>query len=316
MSKIDDAKQILKELGLPAAQQNEISAYTLLALCDIKPNSKWSNATKESLKISKGIMAFCKNAYKKEYAPNTRETFRRQVLHQFVQARIADYNPDNPSLPVNSPNAHYALTDEAYEAIKAYRTRAWKEASERFKSKVGELSRRYLKERKQILIPVKLTNGKIFHLSAGKHNVVQAAIVQDFAARFANKSEVLYLGDTANKELYVDKKVLKEIGIPITKHSKLPDVVLFDRKKSWLFLIEAVTSHGPVSPKRIVELEDLLKDCNAGKVYVTAFPDFAEFKKHSANIAWETEVWVVDFPEHMIHFNGDRFIGPREPIIL
>lgn len=246
MNKIDDAKEILKELGLPIAQQNEISAYTLLALSGIKHRDKWGNASKESQKVSKGIMAFCKNVYKKEYAPNTRETFRRQVLHQFVQARIADYNPDNPSLPVNSPNAHYALTVEALEAIKTYGTKSWKEASERFKSEVGELSKRYLKEREQILIPVKLSNGKTLTLSAGKHNIVQAAIVKDFAARFANESEVLYFGDTANKDLYVDKKVLKEIGIPITQHSKLPDVVLFDRKKNWLFLIEAVTSHGPV----------------------------------------------------------------------
>lgn len=98
---------------------------------------------------------------------------------------------------------------------------------------------------------------------------------------------------------------------PETGHSKLPDVVLFDRKKNWLYLIEAVTSHGPVSPKRLVELEQLLKDCKAGKVYVSAFPNFKEFNKHSAKIAWETEIWVVDFPEHMIHFNGDRFVGPR-----
>jgi type II restriction enzyme len=311
MSKIDDAKKILEDLGLPPAQHNEISAYTLLALCGIKPGAKWINATNERQKISKGIMAFCKDVYKKEYAPNTRETFRKQVLHQFVQARIADYNPDNPSLPVNSPNAHYALTNEALDAIKTYGTKAWKEAAERFKSEVGTLSKRYLKERKQNLIPVKLSNGKTLKLSPGKHNEVQAAIIQDFAARFANESEVLYLGDTANKDLYVDKKVLKEIGIPITQHSKLPDVILFDRKKNWLFLIEAVTSHGPVSPKRIIELEELLKDCTAGKVFVSAFPDFAEFKKHSTNIAWETEVWVVDFPEHMIHFNGDRFMGPR-----
>lgn len=311
MNKIDDAKEILKELGLPVAQQNEISACTLLALCGIKPFDKWSNATRKSERISKGIMVFCKDVYKKEYAPNTRETFRRQVLHQFVHARIADYNPDNPSLPVNSPNAHYALTIDALEAIRTYGTKVWKEAAGRFKSEVGELSKRYLKERKQNLIPVKLSNGKTLKLSAGKHNIVQAAIIQDFAARFANESEVLYLGDTANKDLYVDKKVLKEIGIPITQHSKLPDVVLFDRKKNWLFLIEAVTSHGPVSPKRFVELEELLKSCKAGKIYVSAFPDFAEFKKHSSNIAWETEVWVVDFPEHMIHFNGDRFMGPR-----
>ena len=311
MSKLDEAKKILKEHGLPTPQQNDTSAYTLLALCGIKPRDKWIKATKTSQKVSKGIMAFVFDVYGKEYAPNSRETFRRQVLHQFVQARIADYNPDNPKLPVNSPNAHYALTQVALDAIISFGTKDWKKAVEKFILEEGDLSKKYKKERKQILIPVKLSNGKTLKLSSGKHNEVQAAIVHNFAARFANGGSVLYLGDTAKKNLYVDEKTLKELNIPVNQHSKLPDVIIYDHIKNWLFLIEAVTSHGPVSPKRIIELEEFLKNCKAGKIYVTAFPDFAEFKKHSNNIAWETEVWLADTPEHMIHFNGDRFMGPR-----
>ncbi len=311
MSKIDEAKKILKELGLPPAQQNEISAYTLLALCGIKPRDSWRKATRKSLKVTKGIMAFVLDNYKKEYAPNTRETFRRQVLHQFIQARIADYNPDNPKLAVNSPNAHYAITNEALTAIQNFGTSRWKNAVVEFKLEAGELAKRYKKERKQNLIPVKLSNGKTLKLSPGKHNEVQAAIVHHFASRFTNGGSVLYLGDTAKKDLFVDQVKLKELGIPLDQHSKLPDVVIYDAKKDWLFLIEAVTSHGPISPKRIIELEEFLKDCKAGKIYVTAFPDFTEFKKHSIHIAWETEVWLADTPDHMIHFNGDRFIGPR-----
>lgn len=310
MKKTDEAKQILKELGLPPAQQNEISAYTLLALCKIKPGDSWNKATRSSQRVSKDIMSYCKEVYKRQYAPNTRETFRRQVLHQFVQARISDYNPDNPKLAVNSPRAHYAITEEALETIKTYGTKKWKKSVEKFKARFGQLSKKYLKERKQNLIPVKFSNGKKVKLSAGKHNIVQAAIIHEFAARFAKGCDVLYLGDTANKDLYVDKKALKEIGVPITEHSKLPDVVLFDRNKNWLYLIEAVTSHGPVSPKRVIELEELFKSCNAGKIYVSAFPDFTEFKKHFTNIAWETEVWVAESPDHMIHFNGDKFLGP------
>lgn len=310
MSKIDDAKTILKDLGLPVAQQNEISAYTLLALCGLKPRDSWSKATRRSLKISKGIMAFVLDAHRKEYAPNTRETFRRQVLHQLVQARVADYNPDNPSLPVNSPNAHYALSKEALAVIQLFGTKNWKKAAEQFNAKAAELSKKYIKERSTVLIPVKI-KGKVIKLSAGKHNEVQAAILHSFASRFAKGSEVLYLGDTANKDLFVDEKKLSALGIPIDQHSKLPDVIIYDDRKDWLFLIEAVTSHGPVSPKRIVEMEELLKDCKSGKIYVTAFPDFNEFKKHSKNIAWETEVWLADTPEHMIHFNGDKFMGPR-----
>lgn len=311
MTKLSEAKRILKELGLPKAQQNDTSAYTLLALCSIKPWDKWEQATMTSKKVSKGIMAFVQEIYEKEYAPNSRETFRRQVLHQFVQARIVDYNPDNPQLPVNSPNAHYALSRAALNAIKTFGTKEWEKAVEKFILEEGDLSKKYRKERKQILIPVKLSNGKTLKLSAGKHNEVQAAIVHDFAARFANGGNVLYLGDTAKKDLYVDEEMLLKLGIPINQHSKLPDVIIYDQVKNWLFLIEAVTSHGPVSPKRIVELEELLMNCNAGKIYVTAFPDFAEFKKHSNKIAWETEVWLADMPDHMIHFNGDKFMGPR-----
>lgn len=128
MSKIKEAQAILKELGLPDAQQNEISGYTLLALCNVKEKDKWSSAYKKSLGISKGIMAYISEYYKKDYAPNTRETFRRQVLHQFVQAGIADYNPENSGLPVNSPRTHYALSVIALETIKTYKTKKWKQS--------------------------------------------------------------------------------------------------------------------------------------------------------------------------------------------
>lgn len=311
MNKLQEAQEILKVLGLPPAQYNEMAGLTFLALCGIKENDQWSASSKESLGVSKGIMTFVNENYGKAYAPNTRETFRRQVLHQFVQARIADYNPDQPNLPVNSPRAHYALTNEALETIKTYGTPFWEEASKKFVSTVGKLTDQYLKEREKNLIPVVLQNGQILNLSPGKHNEVQAAIVEKFAPRFANGGTLLYLGDTAKKDLYLDEQGLKDLGIPIHQHSKLPDVVIYDPKKEWLFLIEAVTSHGPVSPKRLIELEDFLKNCKAGKVYVTAFPDMSEFKKHSNNIAWETEVWLMEVPDHMIHFNGDRFMGPR-----
>jgi hypothetical protein len=311
MSKIKEAQIILMELGLPKAQQNEISALTLLALCGIKNSDNWKDARGLSLKVTKGIMAFMAKHYKKRYAPNTRETVRRQVLHQFVQARLVDYNPDNPELPVNSPNAHYALSAQALDVIITFGTKKWQSAVASFKADVGELKKRYTKDHNLTLIPLKLSDGKIIQLSPGKHNQVQAAIVNQFASRFAKGSVLLYLGDAAKKDLHMDTKMLKKLGIPIDQHSKLPDVVIYDISRNWLFLIEAVTSHGPITPKRIIELEDFLKNCDAGKVYVSAFPDFSEFKRHTSELAWETEVWIVEHPDHMIHFNGDKFIGPR-----
>ena len=311
MNKIEEAQIILKDLGLPKSQQNEMSAVTLLALCNIKETDKWQDAEKISLGVSKGIMKFSANNYDRNYAPNTRETFRRSVLHQFVQARIADYNPDIPDLPVNSPRAHYGISKEALKVIKTFGTKDWKTNSTEFKASIGDLSKKYAKRKAVDRVPVTLPNGKTLKLSPGKHNEVQAAVVEQFLPEFAKGSELLYLGDTETKDLFADKKTLAEIGIPIDQHSKLPDVVLYHREKNWLYLIEAVTSHGPVSPKRMHELEELLENCDSGKIYVTAFPDFSEFKKWSKKIAWETEIWICEMPSHMIHFNGDRFMGPR-----
>ena len=311
MSKLKEAQEILKTLGLPPAQYNEMAALTFLAICNIRKNDKWENAIRQSLGVTKGIMTFVNKNYGKNYAPNTRETFRRQVLHQFIQARIVDYNPDQPGLSTNSPKAHYAISNAALNVVKSYKTNIWDKKVNEFISTVGKLSEVYLKGRKLTQIPVKLANGKIIKLSAGKHNEVQAAIIEKFAPRFATGGTLLYLGDTTKKDLIVDKSGLKNLGIPLDQHSKLPDVVIFDSSRNWLFLIEAVTSHGPVSPKRIIELEKFLKNCKVAKIYVTAFPDMTEFKKHSSNIAWETEVWLMDVPDHMIHFNGDKFIGPR-----
>lgn len=312
MSKITEAQEILKALGLPAAQQNELSALTLLSLCNIKEDTKWSKATRTSQRITKEIMAFVNENYKADapYAPNTRETFRRQVLHQFTQAGVVNYNPDDPTLPVNSPNAHYAITPEALEVVKSYGTRSWKKRVKEFADNNEILRDKYAKERQMHRIPLTI-EGNEYYLSPGTHNEVQAAVVEEFAPRFAPGGKLLYIGDTENKDLYVNSAALEALKLPITEHSKLPDIVISDDKKGWLFLIEVVTSHGPVSAKRVVELEEFTKDCPYGIVYVTAFPNAKEFKKYVDEIAWETEVWLSDTPDHMIHFNGDRFIGPR-----
>lgn len=312
ITKIEQAQQILEAMGLPEAQRNEMSALTLLALCGLKKSTPWSEATAEKCGVSNEIMAFVNENYKKKtpYAPNTRETFRRNVLHQFVQAAVARYNPDEPDLPVNSPKAHYRLSLEALEVVKAYGTSEWKEKVEEFIAQAGKLKEKYEKEREMLRTPL-VINGQELFLSPGEHNEVQAKVVNEFAARFVPGGKLLYIGDTEDKNLYVDRERLVALNLPITEHSKLPDIIIADDEKEWLFLIEVVTSHGPISPKRMVELEDFTENCKYGKVYVTAFPDAKEFRRHVADIAWETEVWLADVPDHMIHFNGDRFIGPR-----
>lgn len=319
MSKIDEAKQILEALGLPKRQQNNRSALTLLALCGLKEKDEWSKAkamdtpavgSKENAKYE-DVMHFIAEHYNKQYAENSWGTFCRQTFHQFVQAGIVNHHPGNPKLPTNSKNDHYHLSQEVLKVIKSFNTGNWNEEVRYFKEKVGLLREKYQKKREVQKIPVKLKDRTELSFSSGKNNKVQIAIIEKFVPHIAPDSDLLYVKGTAKKDLYINKKDLKKLEIPIDEHSKLPDIILYDKKKKQLFLIEAITSHRPVSSKWIVEMEKMLKNCKAGKIYVTAFLDFKEFKRHTSDITWETEVWVVSFPDHMIHFNGDKIKGPR-----
>ena len=313
MSKTDEARDILEQLGMPPAQRNDISCLTLLALAGLSEDDAWSDASKPSLTIHQ-ILIYMREAYARDYAENTREVVRRQVIHQLEQARVVDRNPDAPDLPTNSPRTHYGLTDEALSVLRLYQSDGWKSGLLAFRSIHGALLEVYERRRRLREIPVRTSKGKEIRLSPGRHNTLQAQIVMEFGPRFAPGSTLLYLGDTANKLLHLDREKLKQIGVSLTEHAKLPDVVLYVEERNRLFLVEAVTSHGPVTPKRVEELEVALRDCVASRLYVSAFPDFRQFKQHIEKIAWETEVWIAEIPDHLIHFDGDEFLGPSQRV--
>lgn len=313
MSKTDDAIAILRALGLPRAQQNERSALTLLALAGLGPKTAWTKVQRPLLRTV-DIMEFMRVEYGKDYKPNSRETIRRQTIHQFEQARIVDRNPDDPTRPTNSGNNAYQLTADASAVIAVYEDRAAFEAAvQGFQAKFGSLQQAYSSLRDSHRVPLKLPDGREIHLSPGAHNQLQVAVVEDFGPRFAPGAEVLYVGDTALKHAVLQLDRLAALMVTVTEHDKLPDIILYRPDTNWIYLIEAVTSHGPVTPKRYIELEKMFASCTGDRVYVTAFPSAAEFRRYAADIAWETEVWLADTPDHMIHFNGPKFVGPYRP---
>ncbi len=312
MSKMEEAVSILASLGLPRAQQNERSALTLLALAKLGPDDSWSSVQRPLLRIW-DIMGFMRDAHGKDYAANSRETIRRQTIHQFEQARIVDRNPDAPDRPTNSGKNAYRLTEEVAEVLKAFGTAGFDKAVGNFIGQFGSLKIAYERLRETHQIPLRLPKGSTVYLSPGEHNALQVAIIEEFGPRFAPGAAVLYIGDTAKKHVVFEREQLTKLGVPITEHDKLPDIVLYHPKKRWLFMIEAVTSHGPVSPKRHREIESFLGNCPAQRVYVTAFLSIANFRRYAADIAWETEVWIAATPDHMIHFNGPKFLGPYKP---
>lgn len=306
MSKINQGLEILIKMGIPKAQQNERSSLTLLAVLDIKERSPWANGKKRLIRIH-DILGFIEENYKKKYAENTRETIRRQTLHQLEQAGIVERNSDDPARPTNSPNTVYSITNEALEVVQKYKTSAFEKTLHEFISEKGRLIDKYDKRKAKNQIQLIISDSKTINFSPGEHNELQVKIIKELLPRFCTNAKLVYVGDTARKLLFIKEKMLENLNIPMTKHDKLPDVVLYDSDKKRLFLIEAVTSHGPISPKRLIELEEILKDYKAAKVYISAFFNFREFKRHVDNIAWETEVWIAENPDHMIHFNGPKF---------
>ena len=310
-NKLEEALAVVKALGLPKAQQNERSALCLLALCNMTPDKKWSQAENPFIGITP-IMGWAKNHYGANYAPNTRETFRRQSMHQFIAAGISLYNPDEPSRAVNSPKAVYQISPDALALVRLYGTKRWKAMLKDFLRQQEGLAKRYAREREMVKVPVSLPEGKQIELSPGTHNELIKSIIEVFAPCFAPGSTPVYAGDAGDKWGYFDEDLLARLGVSIDSHGKMPDVVLYYKKNNWLLLIESVTSHGPVDGKRHDELAALFSGAKPGIVYVTAFPNRATMARHLGEIAWETEVWVADAPSHLIHFNGERFLGPYE----
>lgn len=255
-------------------------------------------------------MDWVREHYNKNYAPNTREMLRRQTMHQFVDAGLVLYNPDKPDRPINSPKAVYQIEPAALTLLRTFGTPAWRNNLNDYLAERETLVARYTKEREQNRIPVEIAPGQQITLSPGEHSELIRAIIEEFASRFAPGSLLVYAGDTGDKWGYFDAAFLAKLGVKVDSHGKMPDVVLYYTAKNWLLLVESVTSHGPVDGKRYAELASLFTGSSAGLVYVTAFPNRAVMCRYLNEIAWETEVWVADAPSHLIHFNGERFLGP------
>ena len=307
--RVEDARIVLETLGMDAERSNERSALVLLALLRLTPAESWAEAANPMLG-TRAIMDFIRDEYGKDYAPNTRETVRRFTLHQFVEAQLVVQNPDEPQRPVNSPKWNYQVTGEALDVLRAYGTDAWQSATDRYLADLPGLKARYAAAREMDRIPLTLPDGSIFTLSPGGQNVLLKAMVEDFCPRFTPGGQVLYIGDAGDKWALFERETLSSLNVEVDEHGKMPDLVIYLPDRNWLVLLEAASSHGPVDSKRQAELANLFAQSTAGLVYVSCFPDRAEFRKYVDKIAWESEVWCADHPTHMIHYNGERFLGP------
>lgn len=317
MSIHEEARRLLKLFEFDEKRTNDMAARTLLSLLNLREGDTWDQATNNRIGV-RGLMDWMRNNLDFPIAENSRETIRREVLHQFVAAAFCEHNDDDPDRPTNSSKNVYRVSPNALSVIRMYSgsnddtSSEFRIALEEYLAYAPSLVELQREERKIHKIPVRMPSNEIAYINPGGQNKLIKSMVEEFCPRFAPGGQVLYIGDADSKKSNYNKELLSSLGINLDMHGKMPDLVVYQKDKNWLFLMEAVTTHGPVNPLRKKNLESLFGGSEAGIVYVSCFPNRQVLRSHLMDIAWETEVWLETDPTHMIHFNGSRFMGPYE----
>lgn len=307
--RLAQAAQILAALQFGPRQRNETAAYTLLAMLDLRPQVSWGEA-QAPLRGITPIIDFVAEAYGVRYAPNTRETIRDDAVKFFVEAALLLRSPDEPNRPTNSGKTVYQIEPSALALLRKFGTPEWPTTLHKYLAARQTLRSEIARKRDLARVPVTLPDGSKVALSPGGQNPLIKAIIEEFCPAFSPGGVVLYIGDTENKFVHLEAQALRDLGVVLAASAKMPDVIVHYAARNWLLLMEAVTSAGPVDGKRRKELKELFAGCKAGLVFVTAFETRRALQSFLSQIAWESEAWVADDPDHMIHFNGERFLGP------
>lgn len=311
---INTTLYILENFGIPVdstPRRLERMAISFLACGDIKSlkdfkkvkdlNSNYSLKTRD-------VIDYVNKHFSENISSGSYDDIRRKDLKLLTVAEIVLRS--SPNSATNDSTRGYCINPMYAELIKSFGSKNWTDlVSAKLKS-VEPLSQKLRRERELQKVSVTLPSGGKLEFSAGEHNDLQKAIIEDFLPRYGYDAEVLYVGDTADKYLHLEEKHLEALNFFEISHEELPDVIAYSKSKNWLYLIEAVHSSGPISEIRLLQLQKLTEKCSAEIVYVTAFLTRPKFRQFMVDIAWETEVWIADNPDHLVHFNGDKFLGP------
>lgn len=312
---INEAIHILEVCGLPmsekSSRQREKTAMSILAVAGVTHSAAWPSAGEGSPLGTRKIINFINANFQETISDGSYDDIRRKDLKDAVLAGLVIASAGKPGSSTNDPTRGYALDPEFAALLRSYGQKGWQTSAAAFMARRTALSD--LLRAKSAINPVavQLPDGTKLALSGGPHNLLQKAIVEQFLPRFGHASDVVYIGDTAQKSLHIDSTLCGKLNLTLNPSKKTPDVISYSSGKNWLYLIEAVHSFGPISNERRIELTEFAEDSKAGLIFVTAFLDLKSFRKCASEIGWDTEVWIASEPDHLIHWNGDRFLGPR-----
>jgi type II restriction enzyme len=278
----------------------------------VKTPSDWSSAKTVSSRSlqTREVISWINEAFGEAISPGSYDDIRRKDLYHL---RLAEFVvTDDPTAARNSPRRGWGVNDEASGLLRSFDKKDYERELQKYLGGRQLLSVRLAAQRDLAKHEVQI-NGELLDFGPGEHNQLIKCVIEDFLPRFGFDAEVLYVGDASARRLILMQQRLVDLGFfEVGNGELLPDVIAYSVKRNWIFLIEAVHSSGPVSQERRFELSSLLTECESPVVYITAFADREKFRQWAADVGWETEVWIASHPDHMIHFNGDKFLGPYQ----
>lgn len=318
MALLEEAEDILAAFGIPldklSSKQRAHAARTFVALAGLKVGDPWTQAQDMSTLTltTKQILRFGRLHHGETRSDGSYDDVRRKDLLLPIAARVIQSAANNVNANTNDGTRGYGIHPKAAQLARMFGTELWAKSCNTFQNEWPSLIKELERARALRRIPIRIADDLVLSFERNVHNQVQKAVVEVFLELFGQGAELLYVGDATDRGKFRNEERLRELGVFDLEHDKLPDVAAYSKSKNWLFLIEAVDSANPVTELRRLTFERLLEGkCKADRVYVSAFPDRATFRRFAGEIAWETEVWVADAPEHMVHFNGDKFLGPH-----
>lgn len=305
---------VLEAVGIPFSQIKsarglEKMAMACLAVGQIKSDfSEAISCDDGKFLKTREIINFENLHFSESISSGSYDDIRRKDLVLLVEQGIVLNSSSLENQSTNNPTRGYALSASFVELLHSFGTPEWERALTSYKTNSTSLKEELERKRKSDNLPVILPDGARIELSSGEHNSLQKSIIEVFLPIFGMGAEVLYIGDTSDKYLYLQQDRLQELGFFSVGHEELPDIIAYSKAKNLLFLIEVYHSTGQWSEIRLKRIKAKLKNCKANVAFFTAFETMESFRKKASEIAWETEVWVADFPEHLIHFNGYKFL--------
>ncbi len=299
---LEEVKVLMRQLGLDRRLITDQSAICLLALADgVERNGllPGKRRLRDGARIH-DIIEFARQECGREVAENTRESYRKLSLRPLCEEGLVIRH----QLSTNDPKTFYRLHPEMLRVLTcpAPLERRW--LAQELATRLSQ-GQTWKQQRRRAEVPVEVGLPQPFFLSPGAHSRLAAEVVEVYATAFLRTPQVIYLGDTRQKKGYQNRDLMRELNLPLHVTAGLPDVILLDESDRLLVVVEVVASSGPITPARLVRLQELVYSPVAMGYrprYVTAFPSRRVFRRFVEEIAWGTQVWIASEPEQVITF--------------